>query len=1036
MAEQTIKVFLSYHFDTEETSEIITPDDQRLILKPAQFVHRVNHYLNKQANLESFCYTFGPGRLDWDEILRGQLDTSDRFVFFCCGTAGEIQRMELKVWREQHEDHPQNLVLVRFFGCRGDPDGVKICEEVHLDKLYARYQQQREQWLDPIKPDTRGDLSDGLACECAKDIYGRLGLKVSWIPPDGLPVGYPFDYEKDIIAEFVRGEGRLLTDKRLEQGCPLEWPALQRVTASRDKFVPNPIPELVRGKSRRDTDTIIVDGRSQYHSRDRASSGMQGPEAGAVSAEAYGNGPRSKEARDCCLIRLPRPLTFLEAGPREKIVHPLRDDLRIGIVVSGGIAPGINAVIAGICARHITYRKWAAKPDGGKHRRRKKYKLTITMYRDGFFGVLNDFKIQLEPKEALVHVNANANLGGSWISTARHDELLDSSDKERRRLKLDALVNRLSDDQIDILYVIGGEGTMRAAHAVAAKARQTWLAKDSLIPGQISVVGIPKTMDNDVLWVWQAFGFLSAVEKAKEFISQLDTEAKSNPRLCIVQLFGSDSGFVVSHAALASGVCRAALIPEVGFTMARFSQHIRRQLARDFDTKNRRLQQSPFGIILLAETAIPRDVEDYIDNPKYPEVKLDEEEKEAIRRFVGSVLLNPSDIKDPQETEDLSDVESQKEARRWLPFLQKLAEVDNADSKTPAKLISELLPEVVRKAISVYRDSKDPSSVGIPSEIQALVIKALNSLIKPISESRKAPESSRLYQRAVAELSVGSFSRELRHFHRCMEVVDKARGMSDSEVAAVYRHLLSKLGIEGSDVPNPLDRDPVATLQALSTYPLPYEAKAAVHSLIERMSREYLSDLERLPSDKKGAALAVWIKHFKGYNEDLYEELLRTFSRLFIEEVFEGHIRRRIASGDRRVHGQTPDALRSGGLKIVSAVLQHDIRHKMLGHRDYWKQFRVFVNEPRHLIRAISPSVSDVIFGQRLGMLAVDNAMAGYTDFMVSQWLTEYVLVPLDLVVLGRKRVPRNGIFWKGVLQNTGQPPKMLHGGQEDLLGP
>ena len=65
-----------------------------------------------------------------------------------------------------------------------------------------------------------------------------------------------------------------------------------------------------------------------------------------------------------------------------------------------------------------------------------------------------------------------------------------------------------------------------------------------------------------------------------------------------------------------------------------------------------------------------------------------------------------------------------------------------------------------------------------------------------------------------------------------------------------------------------------------------------------------------------------------------------------------------------------------------------------------------------------------MVFGERLGILAVDNAMAGYTDFMVSQWLTEYVLVPLELVVLGRKRVP-DGIFLKTVLANTGQPERM-----------
>jgi len=55
----------------------------------------------------------------------------------------------------------------------------------------------------------------------------------------------------------------------------------------------------------------------------------------------------------------------------------------------------------------------------------------------------------------------------------------------------------------------------------------------------------------------------------------------------------------------------------------------------------------------------------------------------------------------------------------------------------------------------------------------------------------------------------------------------------------------------------------------------------------------------------------------------------------------------------------------------------------------------------------------------------VHNALAGFTDFMISQWLTEYVLVPLKLVVLGRKRIPSSGIFWKSVLAKTRQPTDM-----------
>jgi 6-phosphofructokinase 1 len=90
-----------------------------------------------------------------------------------------------------------------------------------------------------------------------------------------------------------------------------------------------------------------------------------------------------------------------------------------------------------------------------------------------------------------------------------------------------------------------------------------------------------------------------------------------------------------------------------------------------------------------------------------------------------------------------------------------------------------------------------------------------------------------------------------------------------------------------------------------------------------------------------------------------------------------------------------------------------------------WQKLQVVANEPRHLLRSGPPMSFDAISAQRLGMLAVDNALAGYTDCMVSQWLTEYVLIPLRLVTLGRKRVPRSGVFWKSVLVKTGQPASL-----------
>jgi 6-phosphofructokinase 1 len=82
----------------------------------------------------------------------------------------------------------------------------------------------------------------------------------------------------------------------------------------------------------------------------------------------------------------------------------------------------------------------------------------------------------------------------------------------------------------------------------------------------------------------------------------------------------------------------------------------------------------------------------------------------------------------------------------------------------------------------------------------------------------------------------------------------------------------------------------------------------------------------------------------------------------------------------------------------------------------------VFSNQPRHYIRAVPANAHDQVYCERLGALAVDNALAGYTDFMISQWLNELVLVPLGLVKETQKCISIYGMFWKQIVSNTGQP--------------
>jgi 6-phosphofructokinase 1 len=743
-----MKVFVSYKFERDPHKHY------------NRFVWRVCYHLKRQAGLEPYCCLQADP--EWKREVAPKLKAAEKLVFFVGTELGDYQLEEAGAFATRVGNHLRQRAL-----CIRMPEGVRL-EDLPTPADGGEEGSQHTFSYDSCLRHAVQGLTEDDALKCAEFITRQLQSGHAWIPPDGLPLGYPFDYEKTIIEEFVKGGGHLGEGKRIVGGCPLDWPEVPRVDLYTVPEAPAKAPVLRQwytmpdlpgevgadrledriGSNRDPAAQIIVDARSKYH------------RPPAVHGEA-------PSAARPCLTGL--GLSFPEAGPRKDLVYPARPRgiLKVGIVVSGGIAPGINAVIEGIVQRHELYREQYSE------RLHRTYTLEIRGYRDGFAGVVSGANAYHELKAADCRLSAD--LGGSMLGTSRYRGLLDpeSPDPVASSKALDEVIRKLHADQVDILYVIGGDGSMRAAHAIRVRSEHQRQA-DPLLR-ELSVVGIPKTMDNDILWVWQSFGFLSAVEKAREFVNQLHTEVSSNPRLCIVQLFGSDSGFVVSHAALASGVCQLALIPESQFRMSEVSAYVCDYLKANLvsGTKGR----SPCGIILMAETAIPQDIDAYMHGKG---VGLTDEETRAVTEFVE-------------------------------------------------------------------RD-----------------------------------------------------------------------GSSDTK---------------------------------------------------------------------------------------------------------------------RRVKGQTPDALRTAGLKVMHQVLQRDIRAMADTEQDdYWRDFRVFTNEPRHLLRSVSPSVQDVIFAERLGCLAVDNAMAGYTDFMISQWLTEYVLVPLELVVLGRKRIPP-GIFWKTVVAKTGQPAKLAEVSDRDDEG-
>jgi hypothetical protein len=365
----------------------------------------------------------------------------------------------------------------------------------------------------------------------------------------------------------------------------------------------------------------------------------------------------------------------------------------------------------------------------------------------------------------------------------------------------------------------------------------------------------------------------------------------------------------------------------------------------------------------MAETAIPEDVEDYVDNPRYSEAKNDEgpilelteREKTEIRRFIASARINVGDISN----------------------LKKMC-----------------------KIIGAWNSRTQPYRIGSNSDL-----KKLKACFAGISQISGTTEAEVLAARKINDIIIS---------HSLFSLGDWPASERSTIAKQIYSHvsliepladdplLQDKLDAEGAR------KNFVEAFQALRTFDLQHECRRIIDRLCDfYKEREY----ETVPPPISRNVLKNKILR-------VVHRILELVHRLILDDLLNGSLDKRSdVSKQRRVTGQTRDELRTGGLKIVSRVLARDIQEQ--GKK--WKRFRVFTNEPRHLIRAIDPSVTDVVFGQRLGTLAVDNAMAGYTGFMVSQWLTEYVLVPLELAILGRKRVPENGIFWKSVMAGTGQ---------------
>lgn len=217
------------------------------------------------------------------------------------------------------------------------------------------------------------------------------------------------------------------------------------------------------------------------------------------------------------------------AGPRAKIFFD-PPNTKVGIVTCGGVSPGLNDVLRGVV--HCLWYGYGVRD--------------IVGYKYGFSGLNKEESQQVKLDPSAVKVIHR--FGGTILGTSRGPQ------------EVPKMVDFLVEQKVNVLIAIGGDGTLTGAAEIVAEVGRRGLS--------IGVVGIPKTIDNDIVLTDKTFGFDTAVHQAQDAIAAAHYEAKSAlGGIGIVKLMGRESGFIAVEASLASGDVNLLFIPEIPFTM-------------------------------------------------------------------------------------------------------------------------------------------------------------------------------------------------------------------------------------------------------------------------------------------------------------------------------------------------------------------------------------------------------------------------------------------------------------------------------------
>lgn len=268
--------------------------------------------------------------------------------------------------------------------------------------------------------------------------------------------------------------------------------------------------------------------------------------------------------------------------------------LRIGILTSGGDCPGLNATIRGVAK--ATYEAFGED------------KVEIVGIHDGYHGLIHGVYKEMEPSD----FSGILTTGGTILGTKRTPFKMMQIIEDDKVDKVKEMKETYKSLKLDCLFTLGGNGTHKTANMLSEEG--------------LHVIGLPKTIDNDIFGTDVTFGFHTAVDIGTEVIDRIHTTANSHSRIMVIEIMGNKAGWLTLYSGLAGGA-DIILIPEIPFNIEKVAKACQRRADAG----------KAFSIIAVAEGAF--DVE---------EAKLKKKERAKIRAERGEVTATARIAKEIQ----------------------------------------------------------------------------------------------------------------------------------------------------------------------------------------------------------------------------------------------------------------------------------------------------------------------------------------------------------------------------------------------------